>query len=108
MFRLAITSSHPRHTRSKRTKPPTVVSTNNIGVKWLISKSNDDAQDNDINEYDVLVSTSTEALELNTNNIPRITELSGLIMEGVVTTRLNTGGDLEACCPPSRRPTSWY
>ena len=77
------------------------VSTKSVGVKWLISISKDDAQDSDINEHDAPVSTSTEALELNTNNVPRISEISGATTEGAMATRLNIlGGGLGACCPP--------
>ena len=106
MFQSAITSLHPRHTRSKGTKPPMGVTTKIIGVKQIISKSKDDAHDNDMNEHDAPVSINTKALELYTNSVARITEISGATIEDAAAARLNIfGGGLGACCPPPRCPT---
>ena len=62
-----------------------------------MSKPNADAHDADMNEHDAPVSIRTDALELNTNSVPRITEASVLPTEGAVETRLYAvGGGLSA------------
>ena len=62
-----------------------------------MSKPNVDAHDADMNEHDAPVSIRADALELNTNSIPQITEVLVLPIEGAVETRLYAvGGGLDA------------
>ena len=73
-----------------------------VELERSIYKPKNDANIDNINEYDALVSKRNEPQELNTSKVPPITDGSGMSIRVVVARLHKLGGVIGFWCPPKR------